>query len=497
MNNSNEIHSVLIYESVEKAKVPTFEPDQDLVQIALQKIQDIFPHSSIYCNKSRPNLKTVAHSYSLVSFLKAVGEKEKDHKDQSVALFYGWYPFLDSELVKEALGCHFRYFADFTYGENIPIGFIPDFCTLELLSQLPDNISDDIRSYVLKHIQDYDIEIFFKNPDLRQFRLDFSTTTHRSSTLAFSVRKHTDDLNYSNLQSFLQSHPEIIRPYPSYFEIELSSQASVAPFYWPEKPANRVPFLDRDKIHKLALDIQQNGMMQDATITLGGLGEPMEHPDFFDILQEFLDLDQVHKIYLETFGIMLDKSAIDRLYKMNGIEKLSIIFRLSTLQKERYQKFYRFDFFDKVQENIQLLENKTSQEYPFRLYIELLRITENDDELKSCLARFEKTDIEVILQKYNSYINLLPERRVANLNPLHRDFCWHLARDFYLTAEGKVPLCKQDPFARKKNSLSFQDHSVREILMKTNPSHSASVRGNHDKIPMPCAECDEWYTFNG
>ena len=186
MNNSNEIHSVLIYESVEKAKVPTFEPDQDLVQIALQKIQDIFPHSSIYCNKSRPNLKTVAHSYSLVSFLKAVGEKEKDHKDQSVALFYGWYPFLDSELVKEALGCHFRYFADFTYGENIPIGFIPDFCTLELLSQLPDNISDDIRSYVLKHIQDYDIEIFFKNPDLRQFRLDFSTTTHRSSTLAFS-----------------------------------------------------------------------------------------------------------------------------------------------------------------------------------------------------------------------------------------------------------------------------------------------------------------------
>ena len=102
------------------------------------------------------------------------------------------------------------------------------------------------------------------------------------------------------------------------------------------------------------------------------------------------------------------------------------------------------------------------------------------------------------MQKYNRYIDLLPERRavVLDLNPLHRDFCWHLARDFYLSAEGKVSICKQDPYAKRAPYYSLAKLSPLEIWKKQEAYHIASIRGEWDKIPMPCKKCDEWYTCN-
>ena len=125
------------------------------------------------------------------------------------------------------------------------------------------------------------------------------------------------------------------------------------------------------------------------------------------------------------------------------------------------------------------------------------RIKDVEDEVTPYYDRFEKSNVPVILNKYNRYIDLLEERRVSDLVPLEREFCWHLARDFYLRRDGLVPVCKQDTTGKRGPVLDFRSHSVAEILTKTMPYHSLSVQGEHEKIPMPCVSCDEWYTFNG
>src|SRR5690606_34457334 len=96
----------------------------------------------------------------------------------------------------------------------------------------------------------------------------------------------------------------------------------------------------------------------------------------------------------------------------------------------------------------------------FRLHVELLKITDVADEITAYFDRFEDSPVNVILQKFNSYAGRVPERRVSDLTPLHRDFCWHLARDVYLTADGRIPLCRQDPYAEQSFSLDFARASI-------------------------------------
>ncbi len=527
IHKKSSIQAVLIYETDLTKDFPLSE---SLVATALQKLTTAFGSVPIYSNRNSSqyyanhDIKIIPASIDVSSCLCDLKKKLPKQEKGNLGLFYGWYPLLDFSLLKEFLTDHERYLAHFSYGENIPIGFLPDLLSLECLHQLPEVVPEDIRAFLIKNIEIYDINVFYKEPDLRQYRLDFSTQSQRSQKLATQALDLEPVLSYKNIDNFIKNQAQILRPYPSYFEIELSTVSSLKPFYWPsinikdqkEKSQSKKVktkqeigrFLDISHVDKLVIDIEENAIYDDVTIALGGLGEPMTHPKFFEIIESFLKLKKMKRLYLETFGLDLDSEVITKLSSLYNSYKIHIIIRLHSLQKKRYAQIHGVDVFDRVYENIDSIENQVTQYnkksnkenqssiFPLSFYIEVLRITDNDNEISAYFDRFEKSVFTVIIQKYNRYIDLLPERRVANLNPLHQDFCWHLARDFYLTVGARVPLCKQDPFAERAPSLPFHEYSVTEILQKTMNYHKASVRGEYEKIPMPCKNCDEWYTFN-
>ena len=191
-----------------------------------------------------------------------------------------------------------------------------------------------------------------------------------------------------------------------------------------------------------------------------------------------------------------DANFISKVQGMQGIEKLNIIFRLTTLQPARYEKLYGAKILPQIMENISSLEKMDTEKRKFKLYSEIYKILDVEDEIPAYFDRFATSPFSVILQKFNSYAGRVRERRVSDLTPLHRDFCWHLARDIYMDVRGSVPLCKQDPFSENTFSADFNKFSIQEIVAKTAVYHSASVRGDHSAIAMPCLKCDEWYTFN-
>ena len=530
MKAQNSVRAVLLYEALpsqSKIEETYSGPSLALRELSLKKLAQAFGPVPIFSNVKRKQngLIELEQVEGIGRCLELVQARTCQKENDSIALCYGFYPLLDLTLVQEALGEHQNYLAHFSYGENIPMGLLPDFASKDFIEELPLSKEDflggeELRSFVLKNIEKYDVEIFHKSPDLRQYRLDFSSRSPRSQRLSEQVIERKADIHFAELAEFIKAHPEILRPYPSYFEIELSTKtAPLSPFYFPrleeegntQKKENKVSAikqaspslpainLEMELILKLIEDIKSNGMENDASIALGGLGEPMEHPQFLNILSALLELKQTKRIYLETFALRLDKDMLARLSALGqeAAQKLHIIIRLNSLQKERYSQMYNADIFHRVHENIKAIEGLPPEKRHFQVYAEMIRMQENDDEIDTYFARFEKSPIKVILQKYNRYIDLLPERRVANLNPLHHDFCWHLTRDFYLKADGQVPLCKQDPFARRADSLNFKEYSVNEILRKTMPQHKASVQQEHAKIAMPCLQCDEWYTFNG
>ena len=491
MKKKPKVSAILVYQSLDNNI-----GNDKLISAAIAKLIETFGKLSIFSNCEYPQheISYLGKKLSLKESLRLVKEKSCHDDSDSIAICYDWYPILDPLLSQELLLDHQKYLAHFTYGENIPIGFAPDFATKDFIEELPEQVPNDLRAFVLKNIEKYDVEIFYKNPDLRQYRLNFSTANPRSQKLVQKVIQNKNTLSYNNLEKFIQDNPEILRPYPSYFEIELSTKSPVSPLHWPKRETENTN-LDFNLILKLSEDLKENGMKQDASIALGGLGEPTEHPRFLEILEIFLKLEQIQCVYLESCGLNLNEGLMKSIAELEQIEKLHIIIGLNSLKRDRYKEMYLTDVFDEINKNIRYIEGLNSR--PYQVYAEMVRMQENDDEIEAYFARFEKSPINVLVQKYNRYIDLLVERRAANLNPLHRDFCWHLARDFYLNAFGNVLFCKQDPFANRAKSLPFVKLKVNEILEKTMSQHIASVQGKHSKISMPCLKCDEWYTFNG
>ncbi|MBL8022345.1 MAG: spiro-SPASM protein [Leptospirales bacterium] len=470
-------------------------PPTDLLRETLSNIARVFPGLPVFSNVKMDGVKqldtatafqTARTAYAQAAALQPLGE------DDGIALFEGLAPFLDEKITADLTAVHLQYIAHCTYCENLPAGFAPDLLSADFLADVPEPGPTGLRDFIFKNIEKYDAEILFRPPDLRQFRLDFSGMSPRSLELIRSVKQLKADLRYEGLQSLLLANPGVMRPFPSYVEIGLTSYSPVKPILFPE--LSSPGHLAFDLIEKIDREIRAQSWDGDTTVCLGGWGEPLLHPEIDRTLELLLSNPGIQTVYLETYGADLGQERLDRWKNFKGIERLALIVRLSTLKRDRYSYLYGADLFEKVIKNV---ENLEKMERPFSVYVEMLKIKEVEEELTPFYDRFEKSSIGIILNKYNSYAGELPERRVSDLTPLHRDFCWHLARDVFITPEGKVPLCKQNPSGTKGPVQDLAQSSLVDIWKGNAIHHAASVRGDHAAIPMPCLSCDEWYTFNG
>ena len=493
-------------------------------------------------------------------FKKYPAKQEKERKEfynmDTIAIFYTWYPLLDLPLSKEIITEHFKYLANFSYGENLPLGFVPDLITRDATDILAPELLEklSLRNFIFKNIEKFDLEIFYKAPDLRQYRLNFSLEDSRSMKLVSeSIKKSKEaiELNYKNLEKFLTEYPELMRPYPSYFEVELSTKTPVCFNYTPSWNSYQEVLLSKEKeesndkektidkknyqrqkfyhleenvFHKILRSIEKAPLAYDTTLCLGGLGDAMAHPKFFLFLERAAEIKNITCIYLETFGLLLTEENIallgDIFQKEKTTTRLDIILRLSTIRRDRYKEFYGIDSLSEILKNIKVFDQSLSKNKnsKIKLYAEMLRLKQNEDELEGYFEYFKGTNVTPFLSKFNRYISLLEDHKAVDLSPLHRDVCWHLSRDFYVNALGLVPLCKQDPFGQqsllssKKNSKSPEYYAISiaelseeinetedpilKIWNSTKKYHKFSFQNKHQKIPMPCLACDEWYNFN-
>jgi spiro-SPASM protein len=158
-----------------------------------------------------------------------------------------------------------------------------------------------------------------------------------------------------------------------------------------------------------------------------------------------------------------------------------------------YAAIHGRDLFGTVQQNIlrlhPLLNN--GQE---RLYLQIMKINETEPFLDAYYDYWEAQRIPVILQKQNTFMGLVEDRRYSDLSPLERRPCWHLLRDLVVLHDGTVPFCKQDINAcRISGSLCGQ--SLPELVESRRQLWLANYKADYPQQP-DCASCDEWYTFN-
>ncbi|MCB1178037.1 MAG: spiro-SPASM protein, partial [Leptospiraceae bacterium] len=247
-------------------------------------------------------------------------------------------------------------------------------------------------------------------------------------------------------------------------------------------------------IYKKAIREFEETFQFPLTVCLGGLGEPLLHSSFLEFIDVALDYTYLEKIYIETALYPNIDKLLDYLGKLDESEKAKVqfIINISTLDLEKYKSLYNPKDIG-LEEILKKIDKLISVLGKDSVYVQMIKMKEIESEIESYFNTWEEKGVKIILQKYNSFAKKLPERRVSDLTPIQRDFCWHLARDLYLNYDGKVSICKQDI---KKELGDLNKESILEIWNRGKENFQNSFSGKHDLLPSPCLDCDEWYTFN-
>jgi spiro-SPASM protein len=298
----------IFYENMETESFQNFQ------NLFLKTMEELFPDLEFFINRKisglNPKWKILESNSELEFFHKLLPflpeSKSKIPEWDEVCFFYfqGFSPLLDRNLTTRIWERHKKYLSQYSYSENLPPGIVPRILTREFLVSLPQNLNLDSHDFFLKNINNYDVEIFFHPPDLRQYRFSFYPNDGRSRLFLNSILDKMSKeavFSYESILDLIQSDSEIFRSSPSYIELEIYRGCDLKCSFCPRQSLDNSEdgsFLEPEIIQKLALDLDQFGSAY--TVCLGGLGEPFKHSKLIEILKIFVQSKHLTEVIIES-----------------------------------------------------------------------------------------------------------------------------------------------------------------------------------------------------
>ncbi len=449
--------------------------------------------------KGLPNSFTYENSDDIPFWKNFFTSTSSEH----AAIIHGDSLFFDPAILKEMSEIHIKYLAEFTFSENLPEGFACEIISRELINQVPDTNEKSLPlgKVIRANINKFDVELFYKEPDIRSKRISFRMNNLRELEIMKNLYNIKNSIpSYGEVKELIESNPETLFIGPSYIELELTGKCSLDCLFCYR---NTLTAGEHQHIESSTLTSILEGMRTFAhpyTLCFTGSGEPMEHPAFYSLMEAALKENLLEQLIIETNGIQADSNFKSFISKPEN-SKVKVIVNNNGLDRESYKRFHNSDTFDTVLKNITSLAELNSDGE--RVFIQIMKINETDEftkenDIKSYLDKYydfwEGQKVPIILQKQNIYFGRIPDRRYSDLSPVKRTPCWHLQRDLYILSDGTVSFCKQD-IDGENTYGNVKNLTLREIWNNQRKSFLEDYNGNFSSKP-DCKNCDEWYTFN-
>ena len=402
-------------------------------------------------------------------------------------------PFCDMQIVGEMLDIHTKYIAEYTYSENIPVGFACDILSSELIKSLPDSSDTGksilpVEKVIKDNINQFDVELFYKEPDIRAYRLSFLSGDKRENMIMQNMIKVSENISYDSIEKLIHTNPDVLYTTPSYIELELSPETNFNPIYSPISltKKGRVQ-MDSELFDKILNEANQ--FKTPFALSLSGFGEPLKHSEFYSVFEKALNNQNISILLLETDGLALDHNFMNFIQN-HDISRLRVIVECNGYSAETYKSIHNFGGFEAVNKNILNIAPVLKD----NLYVQIMKINETEPFLDAYYDYWESQKIQIILQKQNTCCGRIQDRRYYDLTPLKRIPCWHLLRDLLILSDGSVPFCKQDP-GSEFSLLSAKDMPIVKIWEERKPLFTDNFSKKYPSKP-DCKSCDEWFTFN-
>jgi spiro-SPASM protein len=411
-----------------------------------------------------------------------------------VIKIYADAPFIDPMIINEMCDIHEKYLAEFTYSENLPDGLSCEIFSTELIRSLPE--SDEKRlqlSKVIKsNINQFDVELYYKAPDIRDKRISFRNGNKRERKIMELLYDEIKTVpSYEEIKKLLDDHCNVLYVAPSYIECEITGRSSTETIYSWRKALNSTRSdMDVSLISKIISDMRTFELPY--TVCLGGSGDPLLHPSLYAIVKAFLTESLVSSLIIETDGPALDDNFIQFIEKTND-PRIIIIVEMNGYNKETYSAIHGIDSFESVEKNVASLGNAMGDNVK-NLFVQLMKIKETEPFIDAYYDYWEKKKVQILLQKQNVFLGSIEDRRYYDLTPLDRTPCWHLQRDMFILSDGRIGFCKQD-INGQWSKWNVTDSSLTDIWNSKRSYFIDDYRGKRATSP-DCSKCDEWYTFN-
>jgi len=407
--------------------------------------------------------------------------------------FFADCPFLDRELAARMHTTHVRYWADYTFADGYPAGVSVEILTRETVKRLramADGTGaprrDTLFATLRKDINSFDVETEISSYDMRLLRLSLTADSDRNFLLLSRIAS-AGIRTAEAACAFLREKPEHHRTLPAFFPVQIVERCPQACSYCPYpgfggdilKKTGSMPV---DSFSRLVRKIA--AFCGDAVVDISLWGEPALHPRIEDIVRAALEVPGIDLV-IETSGIGWPPGSIERIESGPGRRPRWIV-SLDASGEPVYRAL-RGEGFSEATRTAEELVGRC----PDRAWVQAVRMKANEEDLDTFYRAWKAKTENVIIQKYDSYGGVLPDRAVADLSPLTRFPCWHLKRDMAILVDGTVPLCKEDVrvSVRLGNALHDDLAAIWESAREIFRSHLSAI------YPGICAACDEYYTF--
>jgi len=400
--------------------------------------------------------------------------------------------FLDTDILAEMINVHVKYLAEFTYSENLPAGYGCEIISKELVDAIPetDEKTLPLGQVIKSNINRFDVELFYKEPDIRNLRLSFRSGNPRERQIMQNIVAIGGQIpKYSEVKKIIDNNPDVLYLSPSYVEIELTGRCDLdCIFCYRNTLKAEHGDMEIGLFRKILSDMKSFNLPY--SVCFGGSGEPLMHKNFYEILDITRQENHIENIIIETNGILADSNFKN--YIINSKDKrIKLIFNINGMDPDTYKTIHNSDHFNTVFQNITSIKDSLSDN---GIYIQIMKINETESFLDKYYDFWEKYKIPIILQKQNTFLGKIKDRSYSDLSPLERTPCWHLQRDLNISSEGTMMFCKQDVNGDYSRG-NINNESIAQIFAKSKTSFLNDYKKKFTTSPN-CASCDEWYTFN-
>ena len=421
---------------------------------------------------------------------------------ENIILLYSDSPFIDIDELLKLYNLHKEGKAEYTFGDNYAEGLVPEILSRNFIEKVkeknykkPDILSRKVFDCIEDDINKYFIEVQVAEKDFSIKRFELTASSKRNIEIIKNLKKFVDfNCSYIDLFNAIEEHPEILHIFPRYVEIEITNNCNLNCSFCPRIKMNRKVEDMHFSLFKKIID-QLASAYDDIIVSFTLMGEPTMHPFFVEFVDYAIN-SKIFNIIIETNGTLFNNELIKNLSSY-PIDKLTILFGIDAINSATYNKLRASydgkNYFETVCNNIKnFLEYRS--ENRLRTFIQIIKMEDNKKELEDFYKFWEKFTGNIVIQKYNNYLNLLPDREIADFTPLDRVPCWHLQRDIEIFSNGSVPLCKQDINCSKLIG-NLNNETIIEIWEKLKKYYIENAKFNFNDI-KECSICDEWWTFN-